>query len=474
MPSSRKVTLGVFLVGGILLFALGLFLIGDRRKLFSESIVLNAQFSKLGGLKNGSNVLVGGLEAGEVTAIQVPPVPEGKFTVSFRVLEKFRPVLRKDSVASIQMDGLVGNRVLQVEAGTRQGGEVASGDTIRSREPVEITDMIEETVTTVLQARGAIDEIKVEVNNVVQKLFDISQQAGDLVAEVGGEVKTIAADGTKISSDIREVVDGVRAGRGTVGKLFTDDRIYDRLRGTVSEAEQTAANLRATSAELKQVASDIKSRDIAGNIERTMGSVRGLTEKGKEAIATLLPTGSGERGMAESLRETLDNTNEAMADFADNTEALKHNWLFRGFFNKRGYFDMDSVSVADYQAGKFAPNRDRRREWVHRDELFRELPDGSQELTEEGKQKLDSAIAGFLRYARNSPIMVEGYASAGGEDEQFLRSLERAMKVRTYLARKFQLKPNYVGVMPLGAVASKDGKPWDGAALVLFLEREKK
>ena len=41
-----------------------------------------------------------------------------------------------------------------------------------------------------------------------------------------------------------------------------------------------------------------------------------------------------------------------MADLAENTEALKRNFLFRGFFNKRGYFDLDDVSVAAVSAGR--------------------------------------------------------------------------------------------------------------------------
>ena len=45
---------------------------------------------------------------------------------------------------------------------------------------------------------------------------------------------------------------------------------------------------------------------------------------------------------------------------AENMEALKQNWFFRGYFNRRGFFDLDSVSLEDYRQGKVAPERDRK------------------------------------------------------------------------------------------------------------------
>ena len=142
MPVSKKVTVAVFLGGAFLLFTLGLFLIGDRRMLFDRSLELRTTYQGLAGLKVGSKVLVSGMDAGEVLAISVPGGPEGKFEVRFRVLEKFRPVLRSDSVTTIEMDGLVGSKVLQVGAGTSEGRELQSGDMIPCREAGGFGDLI--------------------------------------------------------------------------------------------------------------------------------------------------------------------------------------------------------------------------------------------------------------------------------------------------------------------------------------------
>lgn len=79
MPSSRNFVVGLFLVVGILVFAVGLFMIGDRRKLFSKDFEVIAEFKELGGLQNGANVKVGGMDAGEVIDIEVPPQPSRSF-----------------------------------------------------------------------------------------------------------------------------------------------------------------------------------------------------------------------------------------------------------------------------------------------------------------------------------------------------------------------------------------------------------
>ncbi len=474
MPSSRKVTVGLFLAAGVLLFTVGLFLIGDRRLLFSKSITLYAEFREVAGLQIGSKVLVAGMNAGEVESITVPPGPDAKFRVGFRVLEKFRPVLRQDSVATIEMDGLVGNKILQVGAGSPQGREVRDGDTIAGREALEVSDMIQRAVDTVEYAKQAVDDVKRGVDTAVDTLAEIGASALQTIRDVGDDVQQITATGDKVVTQVGDVIEGVKAGRGTVGKLVTDDSLFNHLRGTMQEIEETAQNLKQTSADMQEFAEGLKSGNIARNAELTMENIRVMTEKGKEAMAALTPSRSGGESLTGSLRQTLSNTREATSDLAENMEALKRNFFLRGFFKRRGFFDLDAVSVDDYMAGKFAPSRVRRQQWVYQTELFQAAADGAEELSEQGKARLDRVMADFLRYARTNPIIVEGYASEGTAEEQFLTSLDRAEKVRAYLVQKFKLNPNYVGVMPLGAVKSSDpsGKPWDGVAVVLFLPKD--
>src|SRR4029453_3904800 len=114
----------------------------------------------------------------------------------------------------------------------------------------------------------------------------------------------------------------------------------------------------------------------------------------------------GERGAAKGLTSTLQQTltaaRDAMSDLADTTEALKRNFFFRGFFNRRGYFDLDDVSPSDYRRGALQTHdRQVLKIWLSAGVLFAKAASGQEILTEDGKTRLDSAMSGFLRYPRN-------------------------------------------------------------------------
>ena len=142
MTKTRLAIVGAFVIGGVLLFAVGLFLIGNRRMLFSDNFEVYAEFAGISGLQNGAKVRVAGMDAGEVEEIHVPLGPSGRFRVKMRVEENLHPLLRLDSVASIQTDGLVGNKFVQIEAGTDRSQVVPDKGTVQSREPFDLADLL--------------------------------------------------------------------------------------------------------------------------------------------------------------------------------------------------------------------------------------------------------------------------------------------------------------------------------------------
>ena len=158
MPSRDKTTTGAFVIGGLVLFGLGLFLIGDRRMLFSRSADYYTEFAQVNALEAGAKVRVGGMDAGEIVEIRVPHGPGSKFRVKFRIIEKLFPVVRTDSVASIATDGLLGNKFLLIDIGTT--GLAAPGYMLSSREPFEIGDLLAKLRETVATIDATVGEVK--------------------------------------------------------------------------------------------------------------------------------------------------------------------------------------------------------------------------------------------------------------------------------------------------------------------------
>jgi phospholipid/cholesterol/gamma-HCH transport system substrate-binding protein len=169
----------------------------------------------------------------------------------------------------------------------------------------------------------------------------------------------------------------------------------------------------------------------------------------------------------------LAEVQEVTSDLAEGTEALKRNFLFRGFFRQRGFFDLDSISREAYQSGVLeGKDRTALRIWIEAGGLFARGPDGTERLTVAGRRRLDSAMADLVRYPRDSPLVVEGYAGAGDGEAPYLVSVDRAQTVLDYLLVRFRRQATLTNIMPLSEAATGsprgDGR-WSGVALALFV-----
>src|SRR5215470_6870500 len=139
---NRNVSVGLFVVGGLLLFGAGMFLIGDRRQAFGQNVEYYSEFVNLAGLSNGAKVRVGGMNAGEVLDIGVPDSPSSRFRVKWRITAKLRGLVRADSVVTIDTEGVVGGTYVSVRPGSARTAEAAALATIPSREPVELSELL--------------------------------------------------------------------------------------------------------------------------------------------------------------------------------------------------------------------------------------------------------------------------------------------------------------------------------------------
>jgi phospholipid/cholesterol/gamma-HCH transport system substrate-binding protein len=442
MGRERLAAVGAFVVGGALLFAVGLFLIGERRMLFTDTFQVYAEFKQLAALDTGAKVRVAGVDAGEVEEIRVPTGPSARFRVRMRVRSDLRPLIRIDSVALIQNDGLVGNKFVQIQTGTDAAAAIADQGTIQSREPFDIGDLMVSMSDTLATVNTMLGDVKGGVDVALTALTSTASDAQTLMQDMSGEVRTILKSADQVSQDLQAIVATVREGRGTLGKLLTDDALHASV------------------------------RSMAGDAEKAVATVRQASEEARAAIADLRGEKGPVKGVTADFQQTLQSARDAMADLAETTEALKRNFFFRGFFNRRGYFDLDDVSVADYRQGALE-SKDRRvlRIWLNAEVLFEADAAGTERISDGGKLRIDSAMSQFVKYPRKSPFVVEGYAQDATGDARYLNSRSRAQLVRDYLVAKFKLDPTVVAVMPMGAVAedSPAGREWNGVALALFV-----
>ena len=444
---ARLVGVGIFVVGGLLLFTLGLFMIGDRQMLFAEKVIVYTEFRKITGLQPGAIVRVSGAKAGAITEILPPTTPSEKFRVKFDVAEDLHQLVRTDSIASIETEGLVGGSFLAISTGTDAAPRVAAEATIAGKEPFDIAELMQQMGDTITKVNKTFDDMKGDVENTVMAIGDTVDNANTLLVDVSGDLKKMAASGAVLASDAQQIAEAIRSGKGTIGKLVNDDELHVRATAIATQAEEIAVNARQVIENARQTIEGFQSKD---------GPVQ---------------------GMSASVKQTMDDARTAMAAFAENMEALKHNFLLRGFFNDRGYFDLTRISPGEYREGVLTNDSDRRvvRIWLGADVLFEPDPDRGpdERLADSGKVRVDRAIGSYLEHVKSGIVVVEGYAQQGTRDEQYLRSRARASLVRDYLIAKFSLDPQATGAIPLSA--DSDGSPtqaWDGVALAVILPKE--
>jgi len=202
-----------------------------------------------------------------------------------------------------------------------------------------------------------------------------------------------------------------------------------------------------------------------------------VVELAKQALEGIQAKNGPVQGITADLKQTLDGARTAMVGFSQSMDALKHNFLLRGFFNGRGYFDLDDVSPAAYRQGALTTGgrRQATRVWLRADALFEPDPGqpGTERLTDEGRTRVDEAIGPLLKYVASGTVIVEGHSQEGSADQQYLRSRARASLVRAHLLGKFQFDPETTGVMALGADSgdSPERLPWEGVALAIILPK---
>jgi len=157
---SRLVRLGMFIVGTLVILAIGLFLIGDKEFLFSSTYSLRASFKNVTGLNNGAQVRVGGIHKGTVRQILLPTQPDGEMTVVMDMESSTREVIKKDSRAAIQTEGLLGNKYVEISFGSTEAPNVNDGDAIGGVPPLDISDLIRKANEILDSTRESTDSLK--------------------------------------------------------------------------------------------------------------------------------------------------------------------------------------------------------------------------------------------------------------------------------------------------------------------------
>ena len=302
MASSEKSAMGAFVIGGFLLFAVGLFLIGDRRMLFTNSAEYYTEFAQVSSLEVGAMVRVAGMDAGEVLEVRVPTGPEGKFRVKFSIIEKLHPIVRTDSVASLQTDGLLGNKYLLVSSGATCRVRRRKGRTLPGREPFEIGDLLAQIRETVSAIDMTVGEVKGDVTDATQTVADTAKHVDQIIVGAQDDVKRITLAASRITEDAGAIIARVKRWRGhrrqTLQRRFDLQQPGRAQRRKSKRPSGTSARPHRTCRNSFRASSPAKFPEI---VEETFKNVRDSSERLKVMVSALQPGLASGEGLTRRL-----------------------------------------------------------------------------------------------------------------------------------------------------------------------------
>lgn len=290
--SKRLFRAGLFSVIGIIILLIGVFVIGDKQDLFSDTIRINSDFRTVEGLKTGAMVVVNGIKVGTVETVELRMGDTAAFVhVEMIINDDYKGFLRSSTVAVVSQNGIIGEKIIELRVGNPSDPLVADGGEMKTVEPVNY-----------------------------MAIFD--------------EAKTAVKNTENITASLDTLFLRFRRGEGTLGKFLTDDEVYLSL-ARVSNATEALLN-----------SSGRQIQSITGTLDRAALNVDAITVEGKKLISDI-GNGKGsigamlyDRSVYDSLEAVLGTLNEAAGsagfaarEFGINMRGLRQSWLVGGLFN---------------------------------------------------------------------------------------------------------------------------------------------
>lgn len=309
----NNIRLGLFVVLGTILLVVASYLIGNNKSMFSKTFSISAKFNNVNGLILGNNVRFSGIVVGTVKGIEMES--DTLIRVRMAIEEKMQQYIKKDAIATIGSDGLVGSMIINIIPGKNNAPLVQDNDEISSYSRIATEDMLSTlNVTNENAAMLTADLLKVSQSltkgkGTMGRLLNDTVMAHNL-ERIVLNLKVTSEQANIAFAKLNEMVNTIDLKQSTAGILLSDTIVGNQMKQVIDNLESTSLKIEEITKDVQVVVKDVKEGE---------GALDYLTKD------TLL---------VQKLDATLKNIESGTEKFDENMEALKHNFLFRGYFKK--------------------------------------------------------------------------------------------------------------------------------------------
>jgi phospholipid/cholesterol/gamma-HCH transport system substrate-binding protein len=316
LQTKNNIKLGLLVLSGLVLLILILYGVGKDQSLFGSNFQLKARFVNVSGLMKGNNIRFSGIQVGTVRNIEI--LDDTTIEVTMLIDKKVKAFIHTNAIVSIGTEGLMGNKIINILP-SASGAPVIEADVMLASQKNINTD---EMMQTLYRTNNNIAEISEDLRKTVQSIRNSSALRtllNDSGLAVGLRTSLAHIDQATVNTqsftrDLRDIIAQTKDGKGTVGQLLTDTAFYGDLR----QAALTIGN------------AGKEAGDLVAHLDEMVLQVQQDLKEGKGTANALLRDSI----MAMKLNASLDNVQKGTDGFNQNMEALKHNFLFRGYFRR--------------------------------------------------------------------------------------------------------------------------------------------
>lgn len=314
MATSREIKVGAFVLIGLVVVGLVIFLIGDERALFQRHVGFKTSFQDVQGLTRGSPVRMGGVGVGRVDSVGYGDEPhDPTIYIEFSIVAKEAPRVRADSVARIEAKGLLGDKMLVITVGSPEKPLLEPGSMVPSEEPRDMATIVGDVAQVAAGAERVITNLERTTSALAQDEFH-------------DDIK-------KSMAHLSGILESVDKGEGYLAKLLHDEQEAERLSRTLTNLEKATSRLDGLLASAQAVTDRIKTGPgFAHEVIYGEDGSRALAQIGgaAEEIGTTLRGVREGDGLAHSVLfgddgsdQLMGNLNQMSADLRDIVADLK-------------------------------------------------------------------------------------------------------------------------------------------------------
>jgi len=343
----RKLRVGVFVLIGVAAFLGMIYALGARARLFEPRFTVSAEFTEVGGLVEGATVRLAGVQIGRVSDVRLPSQPGGKVRVDMTIARQFGDRVRKDSVARIETQGLLGDRLVEISVGTAAAPPVRPNDLLASTDPFDIGRVMSESAQVVKSIGTLADSLRETAQTLnqskliedaaatVQSARKVTDQVGRIVGEVErgkGWAHVLVYEEPVALRRVNELVtatqsllDRVQRGEGAVGVL-TSEQSTASARRLVAAMDRLSRIVEQPSAEdgvLPALLFDPKYRPVLDDLRVVAHNLRDVSDRlagGRGTLGSLVkdePPDGGIRQASQDLQAAIANLKEITGRIKD-------------------------------------------------------------------------------------------------------------------------------------------------------------